>query len=181
MLPCYLVLSVPRTLATVLIKPFHFLLSVVASLSSAKFIPVVSSISSIHFFLGLPCFLLPSPYANIISFSKPSDRMTCPKNLNFALSTVCCSVSSFSIPMSMCTESLVLFSIHDILCIFLHMYISHALIFFLIFLVIVHVSLPYVIVGMIRAFSNLFFVSILTCMSFHIFSRPFVVGGHCII
>src|SRR5688572_28770000 len=42
------------------------------------------------FFLGRPCFLLRSPYANIISFSNPSDRMTCPKNLNFALSTVCC-------------------------------------------------------------------------------------------
>src|SRR5678816_4166172 len=161
-LPCYLVLSVLGTLATFMIKPLHFLLSAVASLSSAKFIPVVSCISSIHFFLGRPCFLLPSPYANIISFSNPSDRMTCPKNLNFALSTVCCSVSSFSIPIPMCTQSLVLFSIHDILCIFLHIHISHALIFFLIFLVIVHVSLPYVTVGMIRAFTNLFFVSILT-------------------
>src|ERR1043165_9891812 len=175
-LPCYLVLSVPGTLATVLIKPFHFLLSIVASLSSAKFIAVFSSISSIHFFLGLPCFLLPSPYANIISFSKPSDRMTCPKNLSFAFSIVCCSLSSFSIPISMRTELLVLFSIHDILCIFLHIYISHALIFFFIFLVIVHVSLPYVIVGMIRAFTNLFFVSILTCLSFHIFSKPFIVA-----
>src|SRR5678816_4633882 len=89
-LPCYLVLSVLGTLATFMIKPLHFLLSAVASLSSAKFIPVVSCISSIHFFLGRPCFLLPSPYANIISFSNPSDRMTCLKNLNFALSTVCC-------------------------------------------------------------------------------------------
>src|SRR5678815_5091416 len=117
-----------------MIKSLHFLLSAVASLSSAKFIPVVSCISSIHFFLGRPCFLLPSPYANIISFSNPSDRMTCPKNLNFALSTVCCSVSSFSIPISMRTQSLVLFSIHDILCIFLHIHISHALIFFFHFL-----------------------------------------------
>src|SRR5688572_16294305 len=120
-----------------MIKLLHFLLSSVASLSSAKFIPVVSCISSIHFFLGRPCFLLPSPYANIISFSNPFDRMTCPKNLNFVLNTVCCSVSSFSIPIPMRTQSLVLFSIHDILCIFLHIHISHALIFFLIFLVIV--------------------------------------------
>ena len=93
--PCHLVLSVPWTLATVMIKLLHFVLSTVASLSSAKFIPVVSCITSIHLFLGCPCFLLPSPHANIISFSNPSDLMTCPKNLNFALSTVCCSVSSF--------------------------------------------------------------------------------------
>src|SRR5688572_7472193 len=95
--------------------------------------------------------------------------MTCPKNLKFALSTVCCSVSSFSITISMRTQSLVLFSIHDILCIFLHIHISHALIFFFIFLVIVHVSLPYVTVGMVRAFTNLFFVSIFVYIYIYIF------------
>src|SRR6218665_1678891 len=64
------------------------------------------------------------------SFSSPSDRITCPKNPSFLLSAVCCSVSSSSIPISMRTLSLVFFSVHDILCIFLHIHISHALIFF---------------------------------------------------
>src|SRR5688572_18393548 len=72
------------------------------------------------------------------------------------------------------TQSLVLFSVHDILSIFLHIHISQALIFFSIFLVIVHDSLPYVIIGMIRALTSLFFVSILTFLSFHIFSMPFI-------
>src|SRR6218665_2577684 len=44
---------------------------------------------------------------------------------------VCCSVSSSSsIPFSLRTLSLVFFSVHDFLCIFLHIRISHALIFF---------------------------------------------------
>src|SRR6218665_1887930 len=64
------------------------------------------------------------------SFSSRSDRITCPKNPSFLLNAVCCSVSSSSIPISMRTLSLVFFSIHDILCIFLHIHISHALIFF---------------------------------------------------
>src|SRR6218665_1641448 len=76
------------------------------------------------------------------SFFSPSDRITCPKNPSFLLSAVCCSVSSSSIPISMRTLSLVFFSVHDILCIFLHIHISHALIFFSIFFVIVHVSQP---------------------------------------
>src|SRR6218665_586071 len=65
-------------------------------------------------------------------FSSPSDRITCPKNPSFLLSAVCCSVSSSSIPIS--TLSLVFFSIQDILCIFLYIHISHAFIFFPIFL-----------------------------------------------
>src|SRR6218665_374181 len=64
------------------------------------------------------------------SFSSPSDRITCPKNPSFPLSTVCCSVSFSSIPISMRTLSLVFFSVHDILCIFLHIHISYAFIFF---------------------------------------------------
>src|SRR6218665_1581022 len=64
------------------------------------------------------------------SFSSPSDRITCPKNPSFLLSAVCCSVSSSSIPISVRTLSLVFFSVHDILCILLHIHISHALIFF---------------------------------------------------
>src|SRR5688572_20296980 len=61
----------------------HFFLSEVASLNSARFIPVLSCISSIPFFLGRPLFFFPSPQANIISFSSPSARMTCPKNPSF--------------------------------------------------------------------------------------------------
>src|SRR6218665_2390950 len=107
--------------------PSPMFLSAVTCLSSASFIPVTSCISSIHFLLGRP-LLLPSPYASIILFSSPSDRITCPKNPSFLLSAVCCSVSSSSIPISMHTLSLVFFSVHDILCIFLHIHISHALI-----------------------------------------------------
>src|SRR6218665_2149544 len=118
-------------------------LSAVTSLSSASFIPVTSYISSIHFLVGRPLLLRPSPNASIILFSSTSDLITCPKNPSFLLSAVCCSVSYSSIPISMRTLSLVFFSIHDILCIFLHIHISHALIFFSIFFVIVHVSQPY--------------------------------------
>src|SRR6218665_3965758 len=114
--PCHLVLSTRRVLATVLPILLHRFLSAVTPLSSASFIPVTSCISSIHILLGRPLLLLPSPYASIILFSSPSDRITCPKNPSFLLSAVCCSVSSSSIPISMRTLSLVFFSVHDILC-----------------------------------------------------------------
>src|SRR6218665_3348248 len=90
------------------------------------------------------------------SFSSPSDRITCPKNPSILLTAVCCSVSSSSIPISMRTLSLVFFSVHDILCIFLHIHISHALIFSSIFFVIVHVSQPYRTVWKINALTILF-------------------------
>src|SRR6218665_2289137 len=80
------------------------------------------------------------------------EKIWCPKNPSFLLSTVCCSVSSSSIPISMRTLSLV----HDILCIFLHIHILHALIFFSIFFVIVHVSQPYRTVGKINVLTILF-------------------------
>src|SRR6218665_2849550 len=108
--PCHLVLSTRRVLATVLTILLQCFLSVDTSLSSASFIPVTSCISSIHFLLRRPLLLLPSPYASIILFSSPSDRITCPKNPSFLLSAVCCSVSSSSIPISMHTLSLVFFS-----------------------------------------------------------------------
>src|SRR6218665_553408 len=127
------------------------------SLSSASFIPVTSFISSIHVLLGRPLLLLPSPNASIILFSSPSDRITCPKNPSFLLSSVCCSVSSSSIPISMRTLSLVFSSVHDILCIFLHIHTSHALIFFSIFFAIVHVSQPYRSVRKISDLTILFF------------------------
>src|SRR6218665_1721410 len=122
-----LVLSTCRVLATVLTIFLQCFLSVVTSLSSASFIPVPSCISSIHFLLGRSLLLLPSPYANIILFSSPSDRIICPKNPSFLLSAVCCSVSSSSIPISMRTLSLVFFSIHDSLCIFLPIGCCHNL------------------------------------------------------
>src|SRR6218665_2975310 len=108
------------------------------------------------------------------SFFSPSDRITCPKNPGFLLSTVCCSVSTSSIPISMHTLSLVFFSVHGILCIFLH--ISHAFIFFSIFFVIFHVSQPYRTVGKISVLTILFCVSMLTCLSRHNFSNPIIVA-----
>src|SRR6218665_246737 len=64
--PCHLVLSVPGTLTTVKTSLLHCFLSVITSLSSAGFIPVTSCISSIHFLVGRPLLLLPSPHASII-------------------------------------------------------------------------------------------------------------------
>src|SRR6218665_547417 len=125
MSPCHLVLSTRRVLATVLTILLQCFLSAITSLSSVSFIPVTSCISSIHFLLGRPLLLLPSLCASIVLFFSPSDRITCPKNPSFLLSAVCCSVSS-SIPFSNRTLSLVFFSVHDILCIFLHIHISHA-------------------------------------------------------
>src|ERR1700733_1992445 len=75
--------------------------------------------------------------------SNPFDLMICPKNPSFLLIAICCNVSSFSTPIFRRTSSFVFFSIHDILCIFLHIHISQALIFFSKFFVIVHVSQPY--------------------------------------
>src|SRR6218665_1255830 len=168
--PCHLVLSTRRVLAAVLTSLRQCFLSIVTSLSYASFIPVTSCISSIHFLLGRPLLLLPALYASIIPFSNPPDRITCPKNPSFLLSAVCCSVSSssnpISIPISLRTLSLVFFSIPDILCIFLHIYISHALIFFPIFFVIVHISQPY------RTFS----VSMFACLSLHNFSNSIIVA-----
>src|SRR6218665_3336488 len=171
-----LVLSTCRVLATVLTIFLQCFLSAITSLSSASFIPVTSCISSIHFLLGRALLLLPSPYASIILFSSPLDRITCPKNPSFLLSAVCCSVSSSSIPISMRTLSFVFFSVHDILFIFLHIHISHALIFFSIFFVIVHISQPYRTVGKISVLIILCFVFMLTCLSRHNFSNPIIVA-----
>src|SRR6218665_1240320 len=142
----------------------HCFLSVIMSLSSASFIPVTLCISSIHLLLFHPfLLLLPSPHASIIPFSNPSDCITCPTNPSFLRIAVCCSVSSSSIPISNRTLSLVFFSIHVILCIFLNINISHALIFFSIFFVIVHVSQPYKAVGKINDLAILF-----SCLCSHV-------------
>src|SRR3984885_9079676 len=123
--PCHLVLSAPGALAINMMYLLHCLLSIVASLNSAKFIPVLSCISSIHFFLGRPLSLLPSPRAIIISFSNPFDLMICPKNPSFLLIAICCNVSSFSTPIFRRTSSFVFFSIHDrpILCMYRPTYV----------------------------------------------------------
>src|SRR6218665_422093 len=128
--------------------------------------PSIFSLVVLSFFhLHVPALFL---------FFNPSDRITCPKNPSFLLSAVCCSVSS--IPISICTLSLVFFFIHDILCIFLYIHISHALVFFSIFFVIVHVSQPYRTVGKISVLTILFFVFMLTCLSRHNFSNPIIVA-----
>src|SRR6218665_3308993 len=174
--PCHLVLSTRRVLATVLTILLQCFLSAVTSLSSASFIPVTSCISSIHFLLGHPLLLLPSPYASIILFSSASDRITCPKNPSFLLSAVCCSISSSSIPISMHTLSFVFFSVHDILCIFLHIHISHALIFFSHFLC--HCPCLTAIQNCLKNQCPYypFFVFTLMCLSRHHFSNPIIVA-----
>src|SRR6218665_19735 len=116
------------------------------------------------------------PLASIILFSSLSDRITCPNNPSFLLSAVCYSVSSSSIPISMRTLSLVFFSVHDILCIFLHIHISHALIFFSIFFVIVHVSQPYITVGKISVLTILFFVCMFLCLYRYNFFNQIIVA-----
>src|SRR6218665_1648181 len=47
-----------------------------ASLSSARFIPDIVCISSIHLFVGWPLFLLPSPHNNNFSLLYGPSRMT---------------------------------------------------------------------------------------------------------
>ena len=73
-------------------KPSCYL-SVVASLSSANFIPVnpvTSCISSIHLLFGRPLLLLTSLHASIIPFFNPSDLITCSKSSSFLLIAYYC-------------------------------------------------------------------------------------------
>lgn len=53
----HLVLSVPGTLPTAMVNLLHCFFSVVMSLSSASFVPVISCISSINLLLGRPLLL----------------------------------------------------------------------------------------------------------------------------
>src|SRR6218665_2424648 len=108
-------------------------------------------------------------------FSNLSDCITCPKSPSFLLIVVCCSVSYSSIPISIRTLSLVFFPVHDTLFIFLHILISHSMIFLSIFFAIVHVSQPYRTVGKVSVLTILF-VSMLTCLSGHNFSNPIIVA-----
>src|SRR6218665_2984731 len=65
--------------------------SSVVFLSSARLIPDIECISSIHLFLVQPLFLLPSPHASIISFSIPFACITWPKNIIFCFAALCLS------------------------------------------------------------------------------------------
>src|SRR6218665_3570361 len=66
MAPCNLVPSTRRVLAIDMVSFLHTSRTSTASLSSARFIPDMVCISSIHFYIGRPLFLLPSPRASII-------------------------------------------------------------------------------------------------------------------
>src|SRR6218665_17291 len=66
----------------------HTSRSSTASLSSVRFIPDIVCISSIHFFLGRPLFLFPSPNASIIFFSIPFARIPWPKNIIFCFAAL---------------------------------------------------------------------------------------------
>src|SRR6218665_2442785 len=115
-----------------------------ASLSFARFIPDIVCISSIHFFLGRPLFLLPSPHASTISFSIPFARITWPKNsILFCFAALCLSDKTpLACPISISIDSFVLFYVQETISIFLQVHISQASIFFSISLVFVHVSQP---------------------------------------
>src|SRR6218665_2995306 len=128
--PCDLVLSTRRVLATVLTNVFFLPTHLLVPPASFQLLHVSRpSIFSLVVLFSSFHLRVPASF-----FSSPSDCITCLKNPSFLLSAVCCSVSSSSIPISMRTLSLVFFSVHNILCIFLHIHISHALIFFFHFL-----------------------------------------------
>src|SRR6218665_3685150 len=73
------------------------------------------------------------------------------------------------------TLSLVFFSVHDILCIFLHIHISHALIFFPLSLSL-STSHSHTELSGKLVFSLSFFVSMLACLSRHNVSNPIIVA-----
>src|SRR6218665_1622941 len=75
-----LVPSTRRVLAIDMVSFLHTSGTSTTSLSSARFIPDIVCISSIHFFLGRPLFLLPLPHASIVSFSIPFARITWPSS-----------------------------------------------------------------------------------------------------
>src|SRR5688572_5453495 len=171
--PCHLVPSIRGILATAKVNLLHAFRSLVASLSSGRFILIVSRISSIHLFLGRPLPRLPPPHAGVMSVSVLSARITCPKYIVFCLAALCVSViSPLGCPISSSICSFVIFSVQEALSILLEIHISHASIFFSSALVFVHASHPYSTTGIIIAFTILVFVSRLTALSFHIFSSP---------
>src|SRR6218665_3893078 len=81
----------------------------------------------------------------------------------------------FQSPISKRTLSLVFFSTHDVLCIFLHIHISHALIAFQISLSL-SPSHSHTKLSGKSVTSRSFFGSMLTCLSRHNFSSPIIVA-----
>src|SRR5688572_32774333 len=95
---------------------------------------------------------------------------------------LCCSVKSpLSCPISWMTDAFVLLSLHAIPSKLLHIHISHASILSSNAFVFVHVSHPYNTIGKIIDFTKPAFVSILTCLSLHIFPIPCIADFPSII
>src|SRR6218665_1325552 len=102
----------------------HELLFLDASLSSSRLIPVPTSISFIHISLDSPLLLLPSPHANIISFSRPYALITCSKIIIFCFVALCNNKKPPLIsPISCTIASFVLLSVHAKLSILLQIHI----------------------------------------------------------
>src|SRR6218665_738357 len=103
----------------------HELLFLHASLSSSRLIPVPTSISFIHIFLGSPLLLLfPSPQVNIISFSRPFALITCSKVIIFCFVALCNNDKPPLIaPISWSIASFVLLSVHVTLGILLQIHV----------------------------------------------------------
>src|SRR6218665_570572 len=84
-----------------IVRILHELLFLDASLSFSRLIPVPTSISFIHIFLGSPVIhLLPSPQVNIISFSRPFALITCSKIIIFCFVTLCNNDKPPSLPIT---------------------------------------------------------------------------------
>src|SRR6218665_722309 len=147
----------------------HELLFLDASLSSSRLIPVPTSISFIHIFLGSPLLLLPSPHVNIISFSRPFALITCSKIIIFCCVALCNNGNPPLIaPISCSIASFVILSVHVTLSILLQIHVLQASIFFSIVFVFVHVSQPHRTPGKTIAFIIIISVSLLTFLFFHI-------------
>ena len=87
--------------------------------------------------------LLLSPHANMISFSRPSALITCPKNIIFCLVALCNNDKPPRVFLSCSINSFLLLYVPATLSILLEIHISQASIFFSIAFVFVHVSQPH--------------------------------------
>src|SRR6218665_65745 len=149
-----------------IVSILHELLFLDASLSSSRLIPVPTSISFIHIFLGSP-LLLPSPHGNTISFSGPFALITCSEIIIFCFVALCNNDKPPLIATISCSlASFVLLSVNATLSILLQNHILQASIFFSIAFVFVHVSQPYRTPGKTIAFIILISVSLLAFLFF---------------
>src|SRR6218665_2270119 len=168
----HLVPSTRKVLAIDMVSFLHTSGTSTTSLSSARFIPDIVCISSIHFFLGRPLFLLPLPHASIVSFSIPFARITWPSS-SVLLPSVSATKLLFLVRSpSVSTRLFSSLSKRPLASFSRSTFRRHQSIFFSISLVFVHVSQPYSITGKVIAFTIRIFFCKLTCLSFHIFSRP---------